>query len=141
MKQSFWDIQEASPIIETPTTANLLVESTIESLEPIVTSSAVIATEERNNSDIYKGFITSLWVFMLFFEVTEFSFQEKIFPTTILPEIVPSPMASSINEADFWDMLDPTDTEVISTSVTAAVEATTEVSPHPVHITHSYQCC
>ena len=46
MKQSFWDIWEASPIIEAPTTANLLVESTIESLEPIATSANHIATEE-----------------------------------------------------------------------------------------------
>jgi hypothetical protein len=46
MKQSFWDIWEASPIIETPTTANLMVESTIESLEPIATSAIHIATEE-----------------------------------------------------------------------------------------------
>ncbi len=46
MKQSFWDIWEASPIIETPTTANLMVESTIESLEPIATSTIHIATEE-----------------------------------------------------------------------------------------------
>jgi hypothetical protein len=46
MKQSFWDIWEASPVIETPTTVNLLVESTIESLEPIATSATYIATEE-----------------------------------------------------------------------------------------------
>ncbi len=46
MKQSFWDIWEASPIIETPTTANLMVESTIESLGPIATSAIHIATEE-----------------------------------------------------------------------------------------------
>jgi hypothetical protein len=46
MKQSFWDIWEASPIIEASTTANLMVESTIESLEPIVTSVTHIATEE-----------------------------------------------------------------------------------------------
>ncbi len=45
MKQSFWDIWEASPIIETPTTANLMVESTIESLEPVATSATYIATE------------------------------------------------------------------------------------------------
>jgi hypothetical protein len=46
MKQSFWDIWEASPIIEASTAANPLVESTIESLEPIVTSATHIATEE-----------------------------------------------------------------------------------------------
>jgi hypothetical protein len=47
-------------------------------------------------------------------------------------------MASSINEADFWDMLDPTDTEVISTSVTTAVETMAEVSPHTLHTLHTY---
>ena len=47
-------------------------------------------------------------------------------------------MASSINEAEFWDMLDPTDTEVISTSVTAAVETTAEVGPHTLHPAHLY---
>ncbi len=50
-------------------------------------------------------------------------------------------MASSINEAEFWDMLDPIDTEVISTSVTAAVETTTEVGPHTLHPAHLYHYC
>jgi hypothetical protein len=67
MKQSFWDIWEASPIIEASTAANPLVESTIESLEPIVTSASHIAIEERNNSDNFdKAFIASLWISMIF---------------------------------------------------------------------------
>ncbi len=74
MKQSFWDIWEASPIIEASTAANPLVESTIESLEPIVTSSAIIATEERKFWYIKKNFITSLWILVILREFKEFFF-------------------------------------------------------------------